>query len=99
MASGNIVHNLRLTDGRAAGQGFDWAQRFDRALTALVLDGDADGVLAAERHPDWPHAVPTTDHLLPLLYLAGLRVDGEPADVLVDGYEYGSLSMTSITVG
>jgi 4,5-DOPA dioxygenase extradiol len=99
LASGNVVHNLRGVNWSLPDAGFDWAQRFDTAARARMTD-DPAGVAALDGHRDYAAAVPTPDHFLPLLYLAGLAdAAGGATDVMVDGYAYGSLSMTSYTLG
>jgi 4,5-DOPA dioxygenase extradiol len=99
VASGNVVHNLRAVDWSTPDAGFDWAQRFDEdARVAMTSRPGEIGRLRS--HADFTSAVPTPDHYIPLLYLAGLAdAAGTPADILVDGYAYGSLSMTSYTLG
>ncbi len=98
IASGNVVHNLGLMDPRRLDSGTDWAQRFDTDVRA-TMTSDPARIIEAAHHGDFAMAVPTPDHFIPLLYLAGLaRAGGSVAEVLVDGYGYGSLSMTSYTL-
>ncbi|WP_426574986.1 4,5-DOPA dioxygenase extradiol [Aquihabitans sp. McL0605] len=99
VGSGNIVHNLGMIDFGLGGQGFDWAHRYDDAARE-VLTIDPGAVAKLLEHPDHRRAVPTPDHFLPMVYLAGLAAAaGQPLDVLIDGYDAGSLSMTSYTLG
>lgn len=97
VGSGNIVHNLRTLDFRHADSAYDWAQRFDDAAGDLLRTSPTE-VLTLDGHPDFARAVPTPDHFLPLLYIAGLA-DAEPLDQLVDGHAAGSISMASYTLG
>jgi 4,5-DOPA dioxygenase extradiol len=98
IGSGNVVHNLGGMNRSLPDQGFGWAQRFNDDVREAMGD-DPARVPSVDRHRDFTAAVPTPDHFIPLLYLAGLAsATGSAADVLVDGYAYGSLSMTAYTV-
>jgi 4,5-DOPA dioxygenase extradiol len=98
VGSGNVVHNLRRVDPRMAESGDDWAQRFDEAAVEAMTSAPG-AVLDLQDSRDFPLAVPTPDHFIPLLYIAGLaEAAGRPADVLVSGYAYGSLSMTAYSL-
>lgn len=98
VASGNVVHNLAGMDRSCPESGFDWARRFDDAARQVMTGAPAEAPALREAG-DYAAAVPTPDHFLPLLYLAGLgAAAGRATDVLVDGYAYGSLSMTAYTL-
>jgi 4,5-DOPA dioxygenase extradiol len=99
VGSGNVVHNLGGIDPSRPDSGFDWAHRFDDTARA-AMTGSPAALPAVQGSGDFDAAVPTPDHFIPLLYLAGLgAAAGHSADVLVDGYAYGSLSMTAYTLG
>jgi 4,5-DOPA dioxygenase extradiol len=99
VASGNVVHNLRGMSWDLADEGYDWAQRFDEDAKERMLTDPTD-TARLDAHRDYRDAVPTPDHFLPLLYLGGLAgAASDGVDVLVDGYAYGSLSMTAYTLG
>jgi 4,5-DOPA dioxygenase extradiol len=75
--------------------GFDWAHAFDDEARALMASSP-DQLARLQDHPAFTRAVPTPDHFIPLLYLAGLAsAAGQPTRALVDGYAMGSLSMTA----
>jgi len=94
VASGNIVHNLGRLQWNEPNLAYDWAERFDDAVAAQ-LSRDAGDILRVADHADYALAVPTPDHFIPLLYLAGLAAaDGATPEPLVRGYSMGSISMS-----
>jgi len=98
IGSGNVVHNLGRIDYSRPDGAFDWAQRFDDDAAA-AMTGSPHSVLELQDHDDFRASAPTPDHFIPLLYIAGLaEAAAETANVLIDGYAYGSLSMTSYTL-
>lgn len=96
LGSGNIVHNLHRIAWQQDEVGFDWNQRFDEAARVVVAEEPGD-VLRLADHDDFAMAAPTPDHFIPLVYLAGVAAgSGETLDTIVQGYAYGSLSMTCV---
>jgi 4,5-DOPA dioxygenase extradiol len=94
LGSGNVVHNLRRLNWNEPNLAFDWAERFDDAVTAQLAD-DSDNILKVMDNPDYAAAVPTPDHFIPMLYIAGLAAaEGVKPEPLLRGYSMGSISMT-----
>lgn len=99
LGSGNVVHNLRAMQRQAAGQGYDWAERFDEAVVQQMMTAPGEFVNVL-RHPDYANAVPSPDHLIPLIYIAGVAAaENATLEVLTRGCTMGSISMTSFGLG
>jgi 4,5-DOPA dioxygenase extradiol len=99
IASGDVVHNLR-TMRWGSPAAYDWAQRFNDEVRDCLLRGDVEHL---GNYARWgPHAqmsVPTPEHFLPLLYIAGTHDDNDAISIAVDGIELGSVSMMTVVVG
>ena len=97
--SGNVVHNLRLMR-REGAQGFDWAVRFnERIREALAARDHRTLIDFAKLGEDARLSVPTPEHYLPLLYVAGLQAEDESMAFPIDGYDLGSISMLTVVAG
>jgi 4,5-DOPA dioxygenase extradiol len=99
LGSGNVVHNLGRVRWNEPDMAFDWAERFDDAVVDQLGSAPGD-ILRTAGHADYALAVPTPDHFIPLLYIAGIAAArGERMEPLVRGYAMGSLSLTCYGVG
>ncbi len=101
IGSGNLVHNLRAYAwGQREAQPYDWAERFEARVRALLLAGDDGPLIDYETlGPEARLAVPTPEHYLPLLYVLGARGTDEPVAFPIEGIEGGSISMLTVQFG
>lgn len=101
IGSGNLVHNLHTYAwGRHKVEPFDWAVRFEERARELLLAGDDDPLIAYESlGRDALLAAPTPDHYLPLLYVMGLRREGDQVSFPIEGFDGGSISMLAVQFG
>lgn len=99
VGSGNMVHNLSLIDWQRDEGGFEWAEDFDR-WTRETLENRPAALVDAPSHPTFARAVPTDEHFLPAVYVAGVAdAIGATGRIITGGCTMGSLSMTSFAVG
>ena len=99
--SGNVVHNLHAYAwGRRPVEPYDWGIRFESRLRELILTKELASVVAYETlGEDAALAVPTPEHYLPLLYVLAQCRHDEPVTFPVEGFDGGSVSMTTVQFG
>lgn len=102
LGSGNVVHNLHAYAwGRHVQKPYDWAISFEKRVRELLLAEEYKPLINYENQlgSEADLAVPTPDHYLPLLYVAGTRTPSEPLTFPVEGVDGGSVSMLAVRVG
>ena len=98
MGSGNVVHNLMMTDWDMTG-GYTWAETFNDQIKQAVLQHDYTAVINYKKLDQQHLAVPTPDHFNPLLTVLGALDGNENVTVFNDYCELGSMAMTSYLFG
>jgi len=100
--SGNVVHNLHAYAwGRHVQEPYDWTLSFESRVRELLLAEQYKPLINYESQlgSEADLAVPTPDHYLPLLYVAGTRTASESLTFPVEGVDGGSVSMLTVRVG
>jgi 4,5-DOPA dioxygenase extradiol len=102
VASGNVVHNLRMARWQDDREAFPWATAFNQYVRDnLSWQGPTEKhpLVNFMQHEGAALSNPTPEHYLPLLYIIGSRQPDEPVTVPVDGIVMSALSMLSVQVG
>ncbi len=102
IASGNVVHNLRMARWQGEAEAYPWATAFNQHVRdQLAWQGPAEEhpLVNFMQHDSAALSNPTPEHFLPLLYVLGARAENESVSIPVDGIVMGSLSMLSVQVG
>ena len=102
VASGNVVHNLRMVKWEGNSEPYPWAASFNQyVLDNLDWKGEAKDhpLVNFMQHDGAALSNPSVEHYLPLLYVLGAW-DGEEAITMpTDGIVMSSLSMLSVQLG
>ena len=106
LASGNMVHNLRMISLPTGASnlntefGLDWALEMNTIFKDKILNGDHQALINYQKlHKDALLAVPTPDHYYPLLYSLALWDKKEEQTFFNDKAVAGSLKLTSVKIG
>lgn len=100
IGSGNIVHSFAGISWSPNPAAHLWALEFDVWVADALARGDSASLV--EYHRAGPIAalsVPTTDHYLPLLYVAGTQREGDPVTFPHTGIDMASMSMRCVRIG
>lgn len=100
VGSGNIVHSFAGASWDANARPHEWATAFDQWVAHALERGDRDALIGYERAgASAVLSVPTSDHYLPLLYVAAMRREGDEVTFPHTGIDMASMSMRCVRLG
>ncbi len=79
---------------------FEWAVSFDSFAKKCLSDREHQPLIDYQKHGEAAlKSVPTTDHYLPMLYIAAMQSEEEPLEFFHESIQHGSVSMRCFRVG
>ena len=88
IASGNVVHNLRMMRFGEKQKPYDWALEFDALVKKSIEENNATPLIEYQKLGELATlAHPTNDHYLPLMYSLGLRDKADNFQFFNDTFE------------
>ena len=101
VCSGNIVHNLRLSDWKNIdAKPYDWNIEFDHWVKQALDQHDFRRLIHHQQMGAAAGlAVPTSDHYLPMLYCLGMIDQDEEIRQIYEGYQFAAMSMRCFIAG
>jgi 4,5-DOPA dioxygenase extradiol len=98
LASGNIVHNLRMYM-TSQGKQLPWAQQFNDFIKERLLARDFEAILEYKSQGEAATlSVPSIDHFAPLFCILGMSRKDEQPEIIYEEVD-GAMSMLSFRVG
>ena len=101
IGSGDTVHNLRAASFEDVyGEGYEWAKAFDKEIKDALLNDDHDKIINYKNLGDIAKlSVPSEEHYAPIVYVAGLKEDGDKIDIFHESIQNQSVSMMCVKIG
>jgi len=100
VGSGNVVHNLRAVMRNGPAAPYPWAKAFNQQVRDHLQSREHGTLVEYPALGDPARmSVPTPEHYLPMLYVAGLQKPDDALTFIVDGIDLGSIGMLSFAVG
>lgn len=94
IGSGNITHNLRNMSREKDAPIAPWAQEFDNFVKEAIERKDYDALINFQQRQRYAReAHPTTEHYIPLLYVAGSAFESDTSRFVYKEIEHGTMSM------
>ena len=99
IGSGNIVHSFKYMNYDIDANPHSFALDFQDYINNSLLNNNHENLINYKKAGEIAlKSVPTKEHYLPLLYIAGSMRDGEKIKFLYEGFQYSSMSMTCFII-